>query len=253
MITSSCKLLLQDQTAGAATALLVAESSALEPLLLLSAVEGRQTCNSQLHSRSIESPDKDAVGAHVADVGGVLRGAPRASEEGVLTRQPTVGRVGNRAEVALLESRVGGVDEAVERVPDAPSQRGGQQRRERIRNASAEEGLVGLGALHGLRVVRHDPDVRGGSVALSIQADCGLDLGALGAVLHAVHGAEEDDVVGRSVDDAGRRDRRRSWRGGKWVGEGDCGGELVNGGVDGPGRASGCRHGEESLERVSVA
>ena len=161
----------------------------MEPLLLLSAAEGRQTCNSQLHNCSVESPDKDAAGAHVANVGGVLRGAPHASEEGVLTRQLAVGGVGNCAKVALPKSCVGGVDEVVKRVPDAPSQRGGQQRRERTRNASAEESLVGLGALHGLRVVGQDPDVRGGGIALSIQADCGLDLGALGAVLNAVHSA----------------------------------------------------------------
>jgi hypothetical protein len=122
-------------------------------------------------------------------VGRMLRRAPRAGEEGVLVRQPAVDGVRDRAEVALLESCVGGVDEVVERVPDAPSQRSRRQRRERIRNAGAEESLVSLSALHSLRAVRQDPDVRGGGVALSIQADCGLDLSALAAVLNAVHSA----------------------------------------------------------------
>jgi hypothetical protein len=64
--------LLQDQTASAAAALLVAESSTLELLLLLSTVKGRQTCNSLLYNCSVKSLDKDAIGAYVANIGRVL-------------------------------------------------------------------------------------------------------------------------------------------------------------------------------------
>jgi hypothetical protein len=63
-------------------------------------------------------------------VGRMLRRALRAGEEGVLVRQPAVDRVRDCAEVALLESCVGSVDEVVERVLDALSQRSRQQRRE---------------------------------------------------------------------------------------------------------------------------
>ena len=119
----------------------------------------------------------------------MLQRAPRASKEGVLVRQPAVDRVRDCAEVALLESCVGSVNKVVKRVPDAPSQQSRRQRREQIRNASAKESLVSLSALHSLHAVQQDPDVRGRGVALSIQADCSLDLSALATVLNAVHSA----------------------------------------------------------------
>ena len=53
---------------------------------------------------------------------GVTRGAPDASEEGVLVRELAVDRVGDRAEITLLESWRGSVKEVGKRVPDAPGQ-----------------------------------------------------------------------------------------------------------------------------------
>jgi hypothetical protein len=51
----------------------------------------------------------------------MLQRALRASKEGVLIRQPTIDRVRDCAEVALLESCVGSVNKVVKRVLDALS------------------------------------------------------------------------------------------------------------------------------------
>ena len=105
--------------------------------------------------------------------------APDAGEEGVLVRELAVDRVGDRAEMTLLESWRGGVEEVGKRVPDAPGQRGWRQRRERVCDAGADEGLVNLAALHGLDVARQDPHLGGRGVTARVQLDCGLDLGVL--------------------------------------------------------------------------
>jgi hypothetical protein len=51
----------------------------------------------------------------------MLQHALYTSKEGVLVRQPTIDRVRDYTEVALLESYISSVNKVVKRVLDAPS------------------------------------------------------------------------------------------------------------------------------------